>query len=557
MEPTDTVASTARSRSATYFLALFGLLAVYWVLRDSTWQGTVTLHTIMEVVATVLALLVGTLALVTYHTTRNRTILLIGAGFIGTGALDGYHAVVTSAIVAPHLPMALPALIPWSWVASRFFLSLLLCLSWLEWKLERKTGHRRVFGDRYVYGLVGCLTLLSFVFFALAPLPRAYYPEYFFGRPEEFVPAALFLVALVGYLKKGVWKTDPFEHWLVLALIVSLCSQLVFMPLSFTLFDFSFDMAHILKKVTYILVLTGLLFSVSAAFRQAENSSENMARSLVRLEEVNTNLEMVSTQHRKAEAQARQNEKSMRTIFNTVPDGIITTDELGRIIEFNPGAEKMFGYTPSEVLERNVSMLMPSSFSKHHDTYMRQHRGGGGAEAIGERRNLFGLHKNGTPFAMDLTISESSGNGGEKIILGVLRDISDKKDAEDNLARFVADLEKSNKELEQFAYVASHDLKAPLRGIDNLAGFIREDISDALDEDTQRNFDLMQNRIRRMERLLEDLLAYSRAGRKSVSVETVDLNELFEDVLELAARLMTSRFGLWASLLKYNQRAHR
>ncbi len=105
----------------------------------------------------------------------------------------------------------------------------------------------------------------------------------------------------------------------------------------------------------------------------------------------------------------------------------------------------------------------------------------------------------------------------------------------DNLEHSLEDLAKTNEELEQFAYVASHDLKAPLRGIDNLAGFIQEDIGDRLDDESEKNFALMQNRIHRMERLLEDLLIYSRAGRKENTVEIVDLSELFSDIKALAA----------------------
>ena len=74
--------------------------------------------------------------------------------------------------------------------------------------------------EQSVYWGVGLLALGSLVFFIFVPLPRAYFPELFFHRPEEFVPAIFFLWALAGYLHKGRWKNDAFEHWLVLSLIV-------------------------------------------------------------------------------------------------------------------------------------------------------------------------------------------------------------------------------------------------------------------------------------------------------------------------------------------------
>ena len=101
-----------------------------------------------------------------------------------------------------------------------------------------------------------------------------------------------------------------------------------------------------------------------------------------------------------------------------------------------------------------------------------------------------------------------------------------------NLARQARDLLRSNEELEQFAYVASHDLKAPLRGIENLVSWIEEDLEGALTGDTRTNMDLLKSRVRRLESLLDDLLAYSRAGRSTEDSVAVDTREL---VTELAA----------------------
>ena len=118
---------------------------------------------------------------------------------------------------------------------------------------------------------------MSFAFFAFAPLPRAYYPELVFHRPEEFLPALFFLAALVGYLRKGAWQHDIFEHWLVLSLIVGFVGQTVFMSFSGELFDMEFNIAHLLKKVSYVCVLTGLLASMYAAFRLEAERGEAMA----------------------------------------------------------------------------------------------------------------------------------------------------------------------------------------------------------------------------------------------------------------------------------------
>jgi PAS domain S-box-containing protein len=123
-------------------------------------------------------------------------------------------------------------------------------------------------------------------------------------------------------------------------------------------------------------------------------------------------------------------------------------------------------------------------------------------------------------------------------VLGVvtlLTDITERKRMEDRLARQTRDLMRSNEELEQFAYVASHDLKAPLRGIENLVTWIEEDLQDHLGGDTRTNMDLLKSRVSRLENLLDDLLAYSRAGRGELSIESVDTGALINDLAALVS----------------------
>jgi PAS domain S-box-containing protein len=117
----------------------------------------------------------------------------------------------------------------------------------------------------------------------------------------------------------------------------------------------------------------------------------------------------------------------------------------------------------------------------------------------------------------------------------LLTDITDRKRLERRLAQQARDLKRSNEELEQFAYVASHDLKAPLRGIENLVTWIEEDIGDALTGDSKTNMGLLKSRVRRLESLLDDLLAYSRAGRSHMAVDRIDTGALVEELATLVS----------------------
>ncbi|MBE9563301.1 MAG: hypothetical protein IMF12_10615, partial [Proteobacteria bacterium] len=265
------------NKSITYITLTISLFIGYFLLRDVAWQGTKQLHTLMEVVASLLALLVGIMALLHYYSKKNNTFLLIGTGFLGTSCLDVYHTIVTSTFFDLYFPSPPPSLIPWSWLASRIFLAFSLWLSWVVWNKEQKLGKNKVINEYIVYSATILLTISCFIFFAFIPLPRAYYPELFFHRPEELLPAIFFLLALIGYLRKGHWQTDTFEHWLVISLIVNFMGQIMFMSFSGHLFDTMFDSAHLLKKVSYICVLIGLLFNIYIMYKKSEKYAKQLS----------------------------------------------------------------------------------------------------------------------------------------------------------------------------------------------------------------------------------------------------------------------------------------
>lgn len=296
--PGDLVGSRRIARSVanrrqirTYVAVAVVLVTLSIPVRSIEWVSSSELHTVMETLATLLALLVGVLALIRYYSRPAATFLFVGTAFLGTAALDGYHAVVTSVWAQGWLPSSLPSLSPWSWVASRIYLSVMLFLAWFFWRREEKSKQASVGSARWVYLAVGAAALASFVFFAFVPLPRAHYPELVFHRPQELVAAAFFLMALVGHLHKGRWRHSPFEHWLILALIVSFMAQAMFMSFSGQIFDAEFDAAHILKKASYICVLTGLLVSMFRMYRRVSMTSSELAVRTGQLTRSNQELE--------------------------------------------------------------------------------------------------------------------------------------------------------------------------------------------------------------------------------------------------------------------------
>ncbi len=301
------------NRRHCYLLCALALLIASYDIRDFDWQGSQSLHTLMETIATLLAFLVGILALIRYFSQQDSQFLYIGAGFLGTGLLDAYHTVVTSAFFLPFMPSNYPHLVPWSWLASRLFLSVMLFISWWLWHRHR---HKPDYQHKTaaVFWGTGLATLSCFLFFALFPLPSASEPEWTIPRPFDFIPAVFFLAALIGYLRKGLWAENDFDHWLVLSLIVGFATQSTFMPLSMQVNDTEFNVSHLLKKLSYILVMVGLLINLYQSYLALRQETERRMA---------------------AEKQIRESETKLNTILENVDACIYLKDLNGRYLYAN------------------------------------------------------------------------------------------------------------------------------------------------------------------------------------------------------------------------------
>jgi hypothetical protein len=208
-------------------------------------------------------------------------------------------------------------------------------------------------------------------------------------------------------------------------------------------------------------------------------------------------------------------EITLRAVVDCAVDGLITIDERGNIESFNFACERLFGYQGTEVLGKNIKMLMPEPDHGRHDGYLSRYVATGEAHIIGTSgREVSGRRKDGSVVPLDLSISAFELEDGRHFS-GIVRDITKKKQAEAETLKYMEALERSNHELDEFAYAASHDLKAPLRVIDNASKWLEEDLAEHLTADTRENMRMLRGRVKRMEKLLNDLLEYSRIGRKT------------------------------------------
>ncbi len=240
------------------------------------------------------------------------------------------------------------------------------------------------------------------------------------------------------------------------------------------------------------------------------------------------------TRRKRAEEALSEQSARLRAIVDTAVDAIITIDERGTIDSFNPAAEHLFGYAPSEVLGKNVSLLMPSPYHEEHDGYLQRYLATGEKRIIGIGREVVAQRKDGTAFPIELAVSEMQ-VGGRRLFTGLVHDITQRKQAQARQEELIRELEGANDELKNFAYIVSHDLKAPLRGIGSLADWLVVDQAEKLDDEGREYLRLITQRVRRMDGLIDGILQYSRVGRVKETRVEVDLNQLLRDVIDSLA----------------------
>jgi PAS domain S-box-containing protein len=237
--------------------------------------------------------------------------------------------------------------------------------------------------------------------------------------------------------------------------------------------------------------------------------------------------------------QLKEKKSLLEGIMGNVVDGIITLDKRDRIDSFNQAAATMFGYQSEEVIGKNIEVLISQSkeFQKSqlNTNISAMHQG----LAI----SAFGIRGVGANFPIEISISDLHDGNGKMVIV---RDITERTQAREKLEANLQELSRlslllantnqalteRNQELDSFAYIASHDLKAPLRGIANLSQWLEEDIKNDLTSENQHQFELLRKRVYRMEALIDGLLEYSRVGRVQTASEEVDVSKLLAEIID-------------------------
>jgi PAS domain S-box-containing protein len=233
---------------------------------------------------------------------------------------------------------------------------------------------------------------------------------------------------------------------------------------------------------------------------------------------------------RTAETHLAQMEGRYRGLLEAAPDAMVVVNQTGEIVLLNVQAEKQFGYHRDELVGQKVKSIIPDGFAERLVADALRSTEAALAQQIGTGIELTGLRKDGTEFPIELMLSPLESAEGT-LVTAAIRDITSRKTAEAHLLLKVDELNRSNVELGQFAYIASHDLQEPLRMVASYTQLLARRYKGKLDADADEFISFAVDGASRMQRLIQDLLAFSRVGTKGSDLLKISSEEALQQAL--------------------------
>jgi len=267
---------------------------------------------------------------------------------------------------------------------------------------------------------------------------------------------------------------------------------------------------------------------IEAELRDAQSRLEDRVRERTAAQEA------VNAALRREVAERERAEERFRSAVESSPAGMVMVDAGGTIALVNRAAESIFGYQREELVGAPIETLVPERFRAEHPSHRAGFLAEPRARSMGEGRGLFGLRKDGAEVPVEIGLNPIRTEEGVFVLSSVL-DTTELERSAQTIEEKTRQLERSNRELEEFAQIVSHDLKAPLRGIVSLSSWIIEDCRELLPEPSRDHLELLARRGRRMSELIDGILRYSRIARSEAGLEWLDSGEVVREVVDFLA----------------------
>jgi PAS domain S-box-containing protein len=229
-------------------------------------------------------------------------------------------------------------------------------------------------------------------------------------------------------------------------------------------------------------------------------------------------------------SESKESEAKYRGLLEAAPDAMVIVDEAGDIVLLNLQAEKQFGYRRDELLGQKLTRIIPEGFAERLIADGTRTAAEALAQQIGMGIELYGRRRDGREFPIEIMLSPLESAQGI-LVTAAIRNITARKEAEKNLLRTAEELKQKNDQLQQFAYVASHDLQEPLRMVASYTQLLAKRYVGRLDSDADEFIAYAVDGCNRMQQLILDLLAYSRSGTDGKAQRVISTENVLKEAL--------------------------
>lgn len=507
------------------------LPVIYFVSR----QNYNLFHGLVDGATIVIAASAFTIIWTSRRMVDNCYFLYVGIAFLFFAILDLMHLLTNKGMgMLPERGNLGPAF----YVASRYILSLSLLIAPLF--ATRRINTLVMYA---VYSGITVLILLSILYWKIFPVCII---EGVGLTPFKVVSDYVICLILLGSIGTLLARRELFDSrvlWLIVfSLILSVATGLAF-SLYTDPFGISNMIGHLFQIGSFYLIYlafieTSLTKPQKILYRKLKQNEEKLTENVRQLDDVNAELNREVAERRRAEEAIRESRAKLQAALASMTDAVFISDALGQFIEFNDAFASFYRFRSKDECVRTfaefpdmLDVFMADGSAAPMDMWAlpRALRG----ETVANAEYTLRRRDTGEIWVGSYSFSPIRDKGG--VIAGavvVARDITEIKKAAEALTRQSAKLEAANQELESFAYSVSHDLRAPLRAIEGYSRMILKRQADTFDPETERQFNVIRENVGNMNKLIEDLLAFSRLGRQAMSQSNVKMEDLCQEVWE-------------------------
>lgn len=488
-----------------------------------------TFHTISELFTIIVAFSAFMIVLNTYNISQNSYLTFLGIGFGFVSIFEIIHVLTYAGTDIFMLNNAnidsLLAVVP------RLLQSVIILVSFLF--IDKKI---RIALSVTIYCLITIAILAAIVF--LGNSLGTFIDHIGFTvlyQALEITAAVLFSVALITLISNRKKLKVRIYKYMLFSLLASVLAD-VLLVMDANMNSMINVSSHILKFIAFLCIYKAVIQNtlrnpVDSMFFELDMVKNELAEKNYEVSKNNEMLKHDIDDLHAVEKLLRKSKAWSRSIFEGSTVGIALLNTNSVVIEVNPALERILGYSANEIKNIGISNITHIE-DIENDSRLFDDLIEGNIDSYKIEKRY--IRKDNKVIWANAMLSYIQNVGEDfQFIIAMIEDITQQKENEESQQKLVSRLEETNKELDNFAYIVSHDLKAPLRGIGSLANWLLTDYRDKLDEEGADIINLLVNRVERMKNFIDGILQYSRVTRVKENYVEIHLDKLIKEVVEL------------------------